>query len=132
MSSKTQGFKCPLPSSETWHVFLVYVNKVQQDSLSGESSNLLVGAGCSISEKRWLADTKYIIASHVWVCLSYVMQQYQAVTLCIFVCWPGCPLSYLSDADPLPPDQIYYAVPVGNKVQWIAIHASSKLEGYHK
>jgi hypothetical protein len=35
-------------------------------------------------------------------------------------------------ADPLPPDQMYYAVAVGNKVRWIAIHGFSKLEGYHK
>ena len=60
------------------------------------------------------------------------MQQYQAVTLCIFVCRPGCSLTYLSNADPLPPDQMYYSVSVGNKVRWIAIHGSSKLEGYHK
>lgn len=41
----------PLLSSQTWHVFLVNLKKVQQGYLSGESSNLLVGANCSISEQ---------------------------------------------------------------------------------
>ncbi|KAL0017962.1 hypothetical protein WJX79_001827, partial [Trebouxia sp. C0005] len=36
-------------------------------------------------------------------------------------------------SDPLPPDQMYYAVPVSkNQIRWIAVHGSSKLEGYHR
>lgn len=35
-------------------------------------------------------------------------------------------------ADPLPRHLMYFKVSSGNKVRWIAIHGTSKLEGYHK
>ncbi|KAL0026163.1 hypothetical protein WJX79_006863 [Trebouxia sp. C0005] len=35
--------------------------------------------------------------------------------------------------DLLPPDQMFYAGPIGkNQIRWIAVHGSSKLEGYHR
>ncbi|DBA66235.1 TPA: hypothetical protein ACH3X2_002495 [Trebouxia sp. C0005] len=68
--------------------------------------------------------------------LIKVMEEFSNLRIPEIKCQSCSHMAYLfgeTKKDLLPPDQMFYAGPIGkNQIRWIAVHGSSKLEGYHR